>query len=56
MANKWERVQEESDDLYSEAQDLFLVHGHDHKPAQDMELKSARLQDKVNAAIGRGEY
>jgi hypothetical protein len=56
MADKWAQMQEESDDLYNEAQDLFRVHGYDHKPAQEMELKSARLQDKVNAAIGRGEY
>ena len=56
MATDWARMQEEADDLYNEANDLFKVYGYDHKPAQAMELKSARLQDKVNAAIGRGEY
>lgn len=56
MATDWAQMQEQSYDLYSEAQDLFRVYGYDHKSAQEMELKSARLQDKVNAAIGRGEY
>lgn len=56
MSNKWEKLQGKADDKYNKAQDLFQVHGLDDKRAQELELESSRLQDKVNAAIRRGEW
>jgi hypothetical protein len=54
--DEYEKMQIEADDLYNEAHDLYLVYGSDYQRAQELELRSARLQDKVNAAIAQGKY
>jgi hypothetical protein len=44
-------LQEQADDAYSEAQDLYSVYGLDCKRAQELELTFSRLNDKASKLI-----